>query len=208
MSSARTYWNHNTAYHPWILRVLGRRARVLDVGCGDGLLLQRLAPTVGHLVGLEPDAAAATAARSRLADLPSVEVIQTGFLDYRPTAPFDGVVFVASLHHLKLETGISRARELLAPGGMLVVVGLAVEHGVADHLRSALTVPVNRVIGLLRREQGDIGVPVAEPVETYADLRRVVRSELPGAHCRYGLHYRYLLRWTAPPTHRPRLAGP
>ena len=48
-------------------------------------------------------------------------------------------------------------------------------------------------------ERPDIGVPVAGPSESYADLRRVVRTVLPGASWRYGLHYRYLLRWTAPP---------
>lgn len=39
------YWNHSTAYHGWILRTgLRDDARdVLDGGCGDGFLLQRLA---------------------------------------------------------------------------------------------------------------------------------------------------------------------
>jgi SAM-dependent methyltransferase len=208
MQQARTYWNHNTAYHPWILRVLGRRSRVLDVGCGDGLLLTRLAATADHVVGLEPDPAAAAAARARVADLSAVAVVETGFLDYRPAQAFDAVVFVASLHHIGLEVGLGRAVELLAPGGVLVVVGLARNHSPADWVRSALSIPLNQLVGRLRHEQSDIGVPVSEPVETYADLRRVVRTLLPGARWRHGLHYRYLLRWTAPPAHRPRLAGP
>ena len=207
MSPSPSYWNHNTAYHQWILRTLGRRSRVLDVGCGDGLLLERLAPTVDRAVGLEPDPATADRARERVACLPSVEIVEDGFLDYRPTAPFDGVVFVASLHHLGLEQGLERAKELLAPGGVLVVVGLAREHSPADWARSLASIPLNRLIGRLRHEQNDIGVPVAEPAETYADLRRVLRATLPGARWRYGLHYRYLLSWTAPASHRPRLAG-
>ena len=207
MSTSPSYWNHNTAYHQWILRRLGRRSRVLDVGCGDGLLLERLAPTVDRVVGLEPDPATADRARERVADLPTVDIVQQGFLDYRPTAPFDGVVFVASLHHLGLAPGLEQAKALLSPGGVLVVVGLAREHSVADWVRSVASIPLNRLIGRLRHEQNDIGVPVAEPTETYADLRRVVRETLPGARWRYGLHYRYLLSWTAPPTHRPRLSG-
>ncbi len=207
MSTPPTYWNHNTAYHPWILRVLGRRGRVLDVGCGDGLLLERLAPTSGEVVGLEPDPAAAALARARVADLPSVTVVEEDVRDYGPTAPFDAVVLVASLHHLGLVPGLRRTTALLAPGGVLVVVGLARDHSVADYVRGALSIPLNRLIGRWRNEQCDIGVPVAEPVETYADVRRAARSLLPGAHWRYGLHYRYLLRWTAPPTHHPRPAG-
>lgn len=52
------YWNHNTAYHGWILCTAQRDdvRDVLDVGCGDGLLLQRLAPHVTTAVGIEPDA--------------------------------------------------------------------------------------------------------------------------------------------------------
>ena len=211
MPEQHSYWNHNSAYHPWILRALGRRSRVLDVGCGDGLLLERLAPIADQVVGLEPDATTAMRARARLSDLDGVDVVEAGLLDYRPDRPFDAVVFVASLHHLGLKAGIGRALELLEPGGALVVVGLARNHSVADWVRSGLSIPLNKVAGLIHHERSDIGVPVAEPQESYADLRRLVRTELPGARWRYGVHYRYLLRWTAPSNHRPRLpprAGP
>ncbi|MDT5107097.1 MAG: hypothetical protein QOI25_4610 [Mycobacterium sp.] len=31
------YWNHNTAYHPWLVGIAAKhRGDVLDVGCGDG----------------------------------------------------------------------------------------------------------------------------------------------------------------------------
>ena len=47
----RDYWNHNTTYHPWLQRIAAERPcqNILDVGCGDGLLLQRLTPYAGHL---------------------------------------------------------------------------------------------------------------------------------------------------------------
>lgn len=33
------YWNHNTAYHPWLYSIAAEHhGDVLDVGCGDGLL--------------------------------------------------------------------------------------------------------------------------------------------------------------------------
>lgn len=204
-AEAETYWNHNTAYHPWILRVVGRRSRVLDVGCGDGLLMERLASVSDHVVGLEPDPATAARARARLDGMPGVEIVESGFLDYRPESALDAIVFVASLHHVGLADGIRRAVDLLAPGGVLVVVGLARNHSVTDWVRSAASIPVNLVAGWLHSERQDVGVPIADPEETYADLRRVVAEQLPGARWRYGLHYRYLLRWTAPPSHRPRL---
>lgn len=182
----------------WILRVLGRPRRVLDVGCGDGLLLQRLAPTADTVVGLEPDPVTAERARQRVAGLPGVAVIEQGLQEFAATDPFDAVVFVASLHHIGLATGIRRAKELLTPGGRLVVVGLLRNRSVGAWTRSALTLPVIRVAGMVHRETRDLGVPVADARESAADLRRVVRAELPGARWRYGLYYRYLLRWTAP----------
>ena len=44
------YWNHNTAYHPWVL-ALARGRDVLDVGCGEGLLVERLAPLARSVGG-------------------------------------------------------------------------------------------------------------------------------------------------------------
>lgn len=51
------YWNHNTAYHPWLLDIATKQeGDVLDVGCGDGLLAQRLAPVSRTVTAIDPDA--------------------------------------------------------------------------------------------------------------------------------------------------------
>ncbi len=50
------YWNHNTAFHDELVKDAKiRGGRVLDIGCGDGLLLQRLAPFAQHVIGIDPD---------------------------------------------------------------------------------------------------------------------------------------------------------
>ncbi|WP_246778186.1 class I SAM-dependent methyltransferase [Buchananella hordeovulneris] len=98
-----TYWNHNTAYHPWILlQAASCAARdAVDVGCGEGLLVERLAGVGINVVGLEPDPAAATRARLRLADQPRAQVLQLDFVSFQPSEQsYDLVTFVASLHHL------------------------------------------------------------------------------------------------------------
>jgi 2-polyprenyl-3-methyl-5-hydroxy-6-metoxy-1,4-benzoquinol methylase len=55
----QSYWNHNTAFHDELVAdAKVRGGRVLDIGCGDGLLLQRLAPFAKQVVGIDPDAKA------------------------------------------------------------------------------------------------------------------------------------------------------
>ncbi|BBX69271.1 hypothetical protein MPSYJ_27320 [Mycolicibacterium psychrotolerans] len=108
------YWNHNTAYHPWLVSLAARhRGDVLDVGCGDGLLAQRLAPVSRSVVGIDPDAAAVHRARTRLAAMENSSVVEAGFADY-PSARFDLITFVASLHHLELRPSLLRARRDVA----------------------------------------------------------------------------------------------
>ena len=64
------YWNHNTAYHPWVVGIAAKhRGDVLDVGCGEGLLAQRLAPVSWSVTGIEPDPATADRAVRRVTDL-------------------------------------------------------------------------------------------------------------------------------------------
>jgi 2-polyprenyl-3-methyl-5-hydroxy-6-metoxy-1,4-benzoquinol methylase len=188
-----TCWNHNSAYHPWLLDIVaGRpRSRVLDVGCGDGLLLEKLAPLADAVVGLEPDSATARRAAERVAHLPHARVEKESFADHSPEHPYDVIIFVASLHHMDLSAALTKARELL-------VVGLAANRSPGDWIISALQVLPVRLGSWLHRETRDIGVPVAAPRESLAEIRSTERQLLPGARIRWGLYYRYLLRWTKP----------
>ncbi|MFT0846717.1 class I SAM-dependent methyltransferase [Actinomycetaceae bacterium L2_0104] len=195
------YWNHNTAYHPWIARVVAERGHrdVLDVGCGDGLLLERLAPTVRSATGIEPDAKTVSRAHARLARVQNVTVEPCDFDTYDPGIErFDLITFVASLHHLSLRYALSRTASLLRPGGDLLVIGLAANRSPLDWGISGLSVPLVWAGSRLHGESRDIGVPVAPPQESLAEIRSIARTVLPGARIRRGMYYRYLLRWTKP----------
>jgi SAM-dependent methyltransferase len=172
---------------------------VLDVGCGDGFLLQQLAPLVETATGIEPDPGARERARVRLAGVGNATVQAGGFDVYDPKgARFDLITFVASLHHMHLRESLAKARRLLRPGGELLVVGLAADRSIADRAFAAMGLPWARIGSLLHGETGDIGVPVAEPNESLSEIRHAVRTVLPGARIRRGLYYRYLLRWMRP----------
>lgn len=193
------YWNHNTAYHPLILRHARRSpGRAIDVGCGDGLLVRRLAAVSDHVTGIEPDPRALAVATARTEGLTNVTLARSGLLDHPDGgAVYELVTLVAVLHHVDLRAGLARARSLVAPGGRLVVVGLAANRTALDRIVSGLTVPVARIMGALRRET-DPDVVLAEPAESLAEIRGVARELLPGVRIRRGLYYRYVLTWERP----------
>jgi SAM-dependent methyltransferase len=99
--------------------IVGRSGRVLDVGCGQGLLLDGLRRKGWQAVGVERTATAATFARERLA-------LDVRIGDWRqcdlPPASFDAVVLWHVLEHLGTPAELLRwASTRLKPGGALLV---------------------------------------------------------------------------------------
>jgi SAM-dependent methyltransferase len=198
-------WSHNDHFHGWILRRLpARRRRALDVGCGAGLLLNRLRGRFDEVLGVDADATMATVSTERFAGDPRVGVRHARFEQVDGT--FDAITMVAVLHHLPLEAALRHASELLEPGGRLLVVGLARPYSLADLAWDVPSSLLNPLVGMVKHPQ-----PVTEPVdddgpvmpmrdaaETFAEISRVVRDVLPGARIRRRLFFRYTLQWTRP----------
>jgi 2-polyprenyl-3-methyl-5-hydroxy-6-metoxy-1,4-benzoquinol methylase len=197
MAAPTDYWNHNAAYHPWLVGIAAEhRGDVLDIGCGDGLLAQRLAPVSRSVTGIDPDPAAIARATDRLASHRHVTVAQHNFQEYHPGEQrFDLITFIASLHHMDLRASLIKARDMLTPTGEIAVVGCSANKTVRDWVWSAMCVPAARFGSWLHSETRNIGVAVAEPKEGLDDIRRAVGDVLPGASVRRALYYRYLLRW-------------
>ncbi|OMC30754.1 SAM-dependent methyltransferase [Mycobacterium colombiense] len=191
------YWNHNTAYHPWLVDIASRRrGDVLDVGCGEGLLAARLAAVSRSVVGIDADPASVRRASQRLQAFGNASAELRRFEDVEQAdRSFDLVTFVASLHHLPLRDTLWKARQMLRPAGELAVVGLSANKSVADWVWSGLCLPAVRAGSRLHRETRNIGVPVADPRESLAEIRQAAEDVLPGARIRRGLYYRYRLLW-------------
>jgi len=91
--------------------------RILDLGCGDGQLTQRIAATGARVVGVDASAQMVAAARSRgvLADEGNAEA-----LPY-PEKSFDAVFSNAALHWVRdHDAMIKQVRRVLKPGGRFV----------------------------------------------------------------------------------------
>ncbi|MFF2454454.1 class I SAM-dependent methyltransferase [Isoptericola sp. NPDC058082] len=207
--NARHPWNHNDHFHGWILRRLPRRRhRALDVGCGLGALVGRLRASGATVVGLDVDGPVVEATRARFAGDPGTSVRHGRFEDVPADGSFDVVTMVASLHHMDLEPALRHAAGVLAPGGRLLVVGLARIGAPRDLAVDLVSSFANPVVGLVKnarpardvRSPVDDGppAPVRDARETYGEVRETARRVLPGARFRRRLFFRYTLEWTSP----------
>lgn len=193
-------WNHNIAYHPWILQ--NSQGRVLDIGCGDGTLVEKLAAQCEYVVGIEPDCATFLQAKKRLENAENVQLLRTTFEDYAQTVSageFETIIFVASIHHMDFRQALENAKHQLCPGGIILIVGLSANKTIFDWIISSLKFPIVKILDWKHRLSDSPSVPVVEPTLNLAEIREIVSEELPGATIRHGVLYRYLLSWVNDP---------
>ena len=210
--NARHPWSHNEHFHGWILRNLPARRQVaVDVGCGAGVLAGKLAQRFARVTGIDADAGMAAAAGARLADDPRVSITRCRFDAFAATADEGGadlITMVAVLHHLDLGDTLERISRLLAPGGRLLVVGLAKPDSLADLLVDLMSAPATLLMGLVKHPRpvrpadraatGQPVMPVRDPTTTMAEIATAAKAHLPGAVVRRRLFFRYTLRWDKP----------
>lgn len=197
MSGTAPPWNHNLHYHPLVLGAVPAHARTaLDVGTGDGLLAADLRERVPHVVGLDRDAGVLTRAR---AAVPGVAWVLGDLLaPPLPDGAFDVVASIAALHHVPdVRAGLQRLAALTAPGGRLVVVGLARSEP-RDAALHLVGVAQHQYLRRRRRYWEHTAPTVWPPPHTYREVRDVVRETLPGARWRRLTMWRYAVTWTRP----------
>lgn len=201
--NSRHPWSHNDHFHGWILRHLPeRRARALDVGCGHGELLARLAGQFESAHGTDLSPEMVQIARRRCRDLPNVTVDGQQLTEME--GPYDVVTMVAVLHHLNTDDALRQVRRLLSPGGRFLMVGLTQPTGVVDELWDLAGALSNPIIGLIkhpRRSTTPVGAPafpVKDPTDSLTDVRRAFDVVMPGSRLRRREGFRYTASWTKP----------
>ena len=118
-----------------IVTAVPRNSRVLDVGCGAGLLLGlllehgRASSAVGFDTNLEAIRnARAMAANNRFGESTAFECLSAGAAWPTDRGPFDVVTMIDVMHHLDpgAQRGVwTRVAEVLRPGGLLVYKDMA-----------------------------------------------------------------------------------
>ena len=161
----------------------------IDVGCGEGETARVLrAHGVRSVTGIDPHAPSIDEARSLGGE--GIDYVRADLSD-AAIAPADVVTAVAMLHHVDMDEGLRRLASLVAPGGTLLVVGLARSTYPAD-----LPYDLAGVVATKLHRQWHTTAPIVwPPPVTYRDARRIAEDVLPGVRYRRDPRFRYTLAW-------------
>ncbi|MDP9067988.1 MAG: class I SAM-dependent methyltransferase [Actinomycetota bacterium] len=191
-------WDHNIHYHRFLLQQIPPGAqRALDVGCGSGLFATRVAEKVPEVVAIDRDADMISTARSA----PGGAVVQYFEADLLeadlPVGAFDFVSCLSALHHMPLRPGLERLGSLLAPHGVLAVLGLYKLATAFDYAYAAVTGLLDLPVGVVRhhtqaplRRSGGV---VADWHDTLREIRTAADAILPCSKVRRHMYDRYTL---------------
>ncbi len=194
----KMYWNHNSAYYPWVQKKAASCRTVLDVGCGDGSLALFLDDGTKRIVGIDTDNYCIEKARS-VENGDTVEFTCCSFEDFTQNKSFDAIIFVASIHHMDMTKALQKAKSLLTPCGKLLIVGLAKPSTTTDWALEVARVFPSKIVSAFHHMQSseELNLPTSYDYPRMKEIRSIVKKELPGAKIHLALHYRYLLEWSS-----------
>jgi SAM-dependent methyltransferase len=101
---------------------LGRRSRIVEVGCGTGKATLPLAERGLEITCVELGASLAAVAQRRLALFPAVEVVVADFETWTPQrTDYDALVSFTAYHWIERELRYPKAAEVLREGGAMAI---------------------------------------------------------------------------------------
>lgn len=189
-------FNHTIKYQRELFTRLPEGARTaLDLGCGEGLASRTLAAAGLTVVGVDADAP--SIARAEAQDTTGITYV-VGDVLTTELEPADVVYSGLMLHHIDIREGLERFKSLVAPGGVLLIVGTA-RNTWRDLPREFVASVADKAFNLVKGSWKHGSPTVWPPPHTYREVERAVVDLLPGAAYRQNLLWRYTVRWDAPP---------
>lgn len=170
-----------------------RGTRVLEIGCGNGALLARVAPRIARGLGVDASREMVARARRRFGHTPGLHFEHvTGPALPAADASVDVVVSMLSFRYLDWDPIMAEIRRVLAPGGRLLVVDMvAAPAGVRDAgrlLAGALASARSRMhharfhqrLGALVRDPRWAEMLTYNPIRAEHEVRWYLEGRFPG----------------------------
>jgi 2-polyprenyl-3-methyl-5-hydroxy-6-metoxy-1,4-benzoquinol methylase len=176
----------------------------LDVGCGSGSFARVLASRADHVLGIDLSPRMIEIARQRSLDILNVQFRMQDVMTLNTPASFDCIASIATLHHLPLREVLIKLRDLLRPGGVLLVLDLFEGR---DLIGVLTYVPATFVSASLRRQHHMELLKSREEIAAWSahgatdvyprlgEVRSIAAEVLPGARIKRHLLWRYSLIW-------------
>jgi ubiquinone/menaquinone biosynthesis C-methylase UbiE len=192
-------WNHNIHYHNLLLRHLPASPdNVIDIGCGDGVLVRQLAVHAKHVIGIDMDGNSILEAR-RLTSAPNANFIHGDALTYPfGDGTFDAVFSVAAIHHMVMREAIRKFVSLLRSGGTLGVIGIGRPQIARDFPWLLASIVMTRFYRVTKPHWEHPSPKCWPPPHTTTEARHIAVTELPGCQFRRLVLWRYSILWRKP----------
>ena len=189
--------NHTIDYFRGLLPLVPTGARsALDVGCGEGFASRALAARGLTVTALDLDVPSLALAREQHTE--GIMYLEADVMTADLPGGYDVITMLAVLHHLPMDQALERAKDLLAPGGVLLVVGLAASQLPRDAGWEIAAVVTHQAGRLTHKDWEQPSPTLWPPPATYAQVRRAAARILPGSEFRRRAKWRYTLTWVKP----------
>ena len=206
-------WTAINHYHDFLLRhVPAQCENVLEIGCGTGAFSRALALSAKNVTAIDLSSEMIRVARFRSSQFPQIEFevddIMTRAL---PTAHFDCIETIATLHHLSHAEVLPKLKDALRSGGKLVVLdlyqpetNLLTARGVLDAVLNVVAMGASVTLRLFHK--GRLRPPPevraawqahgkTDRYLTMDEVRSLYTSIFPGVMIRKHLLWRYSAVW-------------
>jgi 2-polyprenyl-3-methyl-5-hydroxy-6-metoxy-1,4-benzoquinol methylase len=206
-------WTGNNHYHNFLLRqVPANCENVLEIGCGNGAFSRALANRARHVTAIDLSSEMIRVARARSSQFPQIEFEVADVMERElPTAHFDCIATIATLHHLSHSAVLTKLKQALRVNGTLIVLdlfqpetNLLTTGGLADQFLNLLALGTSVSLRLIHN--GRLRPPrevraawdahgKTDRYLTMDEVRSLYASIFPGVVIRKHLLWRYSAVW-------------
>lgn len=195
-------------YDSYLISLIPKNARsVLDIGCGLGRLTKQIAASGRRVVGIDLSDVMIEKAKKNN-PFGGVTFMHADFTELEfAGVTYDSVISAAALHHMPTELALHRMKDLVNPGGRLIVHDLMKSASVLESVKAYVALGQTSMINLfttgrarppkrLRRAWARHGEH--ETYLTFLQAREMADRYLPGSCVTTHWMWRYTIVWDKP----------